>query len=525
VLIFIKISLISTGDNIYTHGIRSISSYLKNHGHYTRLIFPITYDNKYSKRVLHDIKNIVKESNLIGVTCTSYTSDKSIQLINYLKQLKIPIIWGGIHATFNPEECIKYTDFVCIGEGEEAMLELADRLSKKQNTTKIRNLWVKENSRVYKNDVRPLVQDLDKLPHADYDFANQWILDSGKFVNISEKHFGGCESNQYAHYRFCKFLPEFKFSRLLLVHTVRGCLHQCTFCCNYNLRKLYHNKGTYIRKRSIKNVIEELLELKQKFPSIDLIWFTDDSFFIRSEKELEEFSREYKKKIDLPFMCYVDPLTFNETKLKLLLDVGLIRIDIGIQTGSEKINKYIYNRFLTNECLISVAKVINKYKHKMAPPEYQIIIANPYEIEQDVLATINLLQNLPKPYHLQPFGLVFFPGTQLFYKAINDGIIKSQKDSCYSVHYTNYVENFMIKSKKLNTLYLNLILALMGGRVTISRYGWLHRYLFKLLINKSVTHFFNKFEFIIKFLLNIYSLISLQKRHYNTMIKKVERSN
>lgn len=285
------------------------------------------------------------------------------------------------------------------------------------------------------------------------------------------------------------------------MHTIRGCPHSCTFCCNYNLRKLYLKKGNYIRKRSIRNVIEEVVNLKQKFPSIDFVWFTDDTFLIRSVEEIALFCKEYKKKVGLPFMCYVDPLTFDETKLRLLIDAGLKRIEMGIQTGSEKINKNLYNRFVTNERLIAVTKIINKYSHKMVPPEYQIIIANPYETEKDVLSTIDLIQKLPKPYFLQPFALVFFPGTQLYYKARNDGIIKSKKDTCYDVCYTAYKENLMNKFKKLDTIYLNLILMLMFGRVTSSRYGRLPRPVLKLLLNKMIVRFFNKFQFLIELLI------------------------
>lgn len=208
---FIKVSIISVGDNIYIYGIRSISAYLKKHGHDTQLIFLPSYQKQYPKKILRDLRSLVKESNLIGISCTSYTSDKAIQVIKYLKSLKIPAIWGGIHATFNPDECIKYADIVCIGEGEETMLELVKKLSKKENITKIRNLWVKKNGRIYKNDVRPLIQDLDKLPHADYDFENQWVLDNGKIVNMSEKHLGEGEFNQYVPFKVRKFLQNFDF--------------------------------------------------------------------------------------------------------------------------------------------------------------------------------------------------------------------------------------------------------------------------------------------------------------------------
>jgi len=372
------------------------------------------------------------------------------------------------------------------------MLELVEKLDKKQNLTNIKNIWTKKNGKIYRNDVRPLIQNLDELPFDDYDLEDQWILEGRKIVKLSEKHFRICSSNRVA---LVKERISFKTSRFLLLHTSRGCPHQCSFCCNYNLRKLYHNKGNYIRKRSIKHVITQLQELKQKFPDTDFIWFTDDSFSIRSIDELKLFAKEYKKKINLRFQCYVDPVTFSEEKLKILLDAGLKRIEMGIQTGSEKFSRNLYNRFITNKQILNTAKIINKYRHRMSPPEYQIIIANPYEKEEDILATINLLKELPKPYYLQVFAMIFFPGTELYYKAINDNI-KIHKNHMYKFNYANYKPNLLTKFKLLNTMYINFILLLMNGKVTLSKYGSLNKYLLNILLSRHTIHFFNKFNFI-----------------------------
>jgi len=380
------------------------------------------------------------------------------------------------------------------------MLELVEKLDKKQNLTNIKNIWTKKNGKIYRNDVRPLIQNLDELPFDDYDLEDQWILEGRKIVKLSEKHFRICSSNRVA---LVKERISFKTSRFLLLHTSRGCPHQCSFCCNYNLRKLYHNKGNYIRKRSIKNVITQLQELKQKFPDTDFIWFTDDSFFIRSVEELKLFSKEYKEKIGIRFMVYVDPVTFSEEKLKILLDAGLKRIEMGVQTGSEGFNKNMYNRDIKNDHIKKIAKILNKYKNRMSPPEYQIIIANPYEKEEDILATIKLLQELPKPFYLQAFALIFFPGTEIYYKAIRDSVVKSKVDTCYNLHYIQFTKNLTVKLKKIDNLYLNLLLVWMDGNATNLKYGYLTKKLLHLLLHRKSIQFFNKFKFITRLLLKI----------------------
>src|SRR5687767_8345750 len=44
------------------------------------------------------------------------------------ERLNVPVIWGGPHATFFPEVVqLPWADAACVGEGEEAMLQFANR--------------------------------------------------------------------------------------------------------------------------------------------------------------------------------------------------------------------------------------------------------------------------------------------------------------------------------------------------------------------------------------------------------------
>lgn len=108
------------------HGIRSIFAYLKAHGYTTSIYFMYTPRRFYSKHILNDLRVRVSNSNLIGISCLSLNAERAIQVIEFLKPLGIPIVWGGIHATLNPEKCLEYADIVCIGEGERAILDLLD---------------------------------------------------------------------------------------------------------------------------------------------------------------------------------------------------------------------------------------------------------------------------------------------------------------------------------------------------------------------------------------------------------------
>src|SRR5688572_2922880 len=71
-------------------------------------------------------------------------------------------VFGGPHATFSPEFVeTPGIDAICRGEGEQAIVELVNRLRDKQDFYDVQNFWFKhkETGEIIKNPQRPLVQD------------------------------------------------------------------------------------------------------------------------------------------------------------------------------------------------------------------------------------------------------------------------------------------------------------------------------------------------------------------------------
>jgi radical SAM superfamily enzyme YgiQ (UPF0313 family) len=452
-------------------GLRSISSCLKQSGHTVQMIFLIPrerfdHDLLFPTTILQELSKLVENSDIIGISSMASDFRNCTQVINHLKALNKPIVWGGIHATSCPDECIKYADAVCIGEGEEAFCELVETMEKQIYYFDIKNFWFTKNGRIIKNPVRPLIQNLDSLPPLDYEPDSHYILEKGSII---------------------KAISEYKALTKIYLHTIRGCTNECSYCCNSLLRKLYYSKDKKIRKLSIEATIKELARYKDKFPRLDFIWFTDDTIFIRTLQELKLFAKEYKEKINLPFQCFVSPDTIDDEKLKLLINAGLYKLEMGIQTGSESLNKNLYNRNISNMTVMKGVQIINKYKTKMEYPNYQLLYCNPYETDKNLIETITLLQKLPPPYCLQAFPLQFFPGLELYKKAECDGLLKEK----IFVNFGNYK-----KALELNTreIYLNFLIYLMTGTVTVKNLGRLPRFLLPILTNKKVINYFKKHD-------------------------------
>src|SRR3989344_3588646 len=265
-----KITLISTSTYPSDQGLRILSSILKKNDYEVNLVFlPMEedYSKLYSRKILIQLLDLSKDSDLIGISAYASTSIRAKQIIKHLRQLKKPIIWGGVHATISPEDCISEVDILCRGEGEETILELANAINNKKLITKIKNIWIRENGILYKNEVRPLIEKLSNLPHADYNLQNQYILDRNKVIQFREKHLNG----------------------QIFFQTIRGCPHQCTYCSNRLLRNLYQGKGKNLRAYSNNYVIEELKLLKQKFSTLGTIDIRAETLFVVHLDEIKDF--------------------------------------------------------------------------------------------------------------------------------------------------------------------------------------------------------------------------------------------
>lgn len=452
-----------TPPDVAAFGIRTLSAYLKKHGEDVRLIFlpggvekfkyQAGYRYEYEKQILERVVELCRGSGLVGISFMSNYLDRAIQISKAIKNsLDAPLIVGGVHPTVMPEACLSFADIICVAEGEEALLELVRRIEEGKDYTDIQNLFVKRGEKIYRNTLRPLVQDLDSLPFYDFGTDGHFIYDNIKkriepmtkeLLRRSfplEPHLEGTFNDSYKRTLSYKTM------------TTRGCPHHCTFCAEKTLSDLYKGQG-YLRKRGIAHIMEELLWVKREFPFVKSIFLFDDTFLVRSIDEIREFSLAYKKAIGMPFHIQASPTTVTEEKMEALIDAGLAFVEMGIQSTSN-ISKDLYKRSVSTDTILRAAAIFHKYKDRIYPPCYHVILDNPWEAPRDVVETLNIVLRLPRPFWLKRSSLVCFPGTELYIKAKQDGIFKTEEDVRKNVY-----------AKHLHTpkgTYVNFLMYLAG---------------------------------------------------------------
>ncbi|NQU95490.1 MAG: B12-binding domain-containing radical SAM protein [Candidatus Omnitrophica bacterium] len=362
-VLFVNFNLNSTpGIN---NGLAILSSVLKKKNHEVRLLFlcnELGYDLDFAR-----IKKDVLDSrpDIIGISLME-TQLKHMKafLKNLRKYYKGLVVCGGPHPTMNPEDVlsIKGIDVVCVGEGEGAILEFIEALKAGRDYKDIKNLWFNsDNGKIIKNRLR-FFTSLETLPPEDKELFD---LD--------------------------KLLPLKNYQ--LEVMLGRGCMYQCTYCINKpfieQYRQLCENEITakdYMRVKKSCTVIEEIKNSVLRHPEIKKIAFIDDDFLMYTNFA-NDFFEKYKKEINLPFMCNINPVSFNVSKGHLLKEAGCDDIRFGVESGSERVKNDIMKRPIRNRSIISAFNITKKLG--LMTSSFNMI-GLPTETKEEILETLKL---------------------------------------------------------------------------------------------------------------------------------------
>lgn len=466
-----NIALICTDSDLWAFGTRLISSVLKRAGHSTRLILLASDSAEYSAGVLGEVAELVRQSDLVGMSCYSRGSRKARQVASGLRAPGKLLVWGGLHASLNPGECAEEAGIVCRGEGEETILELVASLQDGRGWEDIRNLAYRKREAVVLNPLRPPIASLDSLPLLDFERTNEFHLSNGHLTKAPSD-------------------PRLAHSPRMQYIGSRGCALHCTYCCNRKIKEMYSGNGKYLRRMSPAKYVEQLATLhRQHFPNATDVFLLDEDFFLRSLEEIREFAGLYRRHVGLPFDCMVSPPRIADEKMRLLAEAGLWRISLGVESGSERTKKEVFDRPIPNETVLRASRTIRRYSS--VAPCYFFIIGNPYEDRQDLLDTLRLMTQMDYPYYTNIYNLVFFPGSELFDRAVRDGIIAGTRDSGFELHFRAGLK-YREHAWKQRNLYLNGLLFLTEGKATRRRLGLLPRSMIPFLTRPGVIDFMDR---------------------------------
>ncbi len=220
----------------------------------------------------------------------------------------------------------------------------------------------------------------------------------------------------------------------------RGCPYACTFCATRGLNKVYP-AWRRVRCRSPQHVIAEIERVREVVPELAVVKFQDDTLLALDQGTLEALADCYRERIRLPFLVLGTPETVQPAKLECLVAAGLRFVEVGLQSGSRRVLE-MYGRPPDPERIVEAARCLHRFRQWIPCPRYDVISDNPYETPADEAATVRLLTRLPKPFRLHLFALTFYPGTDLYARARQDGWVTDDERDIYRKNFLDLRPSF-----------------------------------------------------------------------------------
>jgi anaerobic magnesium-protoporphyrin IX monomethyl ester cyclase len=332
----------------------------------------------------------------VGISLTfGFTSADCVEFSRKVKMVdeKIPIVWGGIHASAVPDLCLNsgVVDYVCIGEGERTIVEVARCFEDGGSPEEVESVGYRRSGKIFINPLRPFETNIDNF-HIDWDC-----------VDLS----------QYA-------LREALSGKVIFraYQSGRGCPYDCSFCYN----SAFNNRR--YRPHSVEFVMKDIEMLKQQL-DIDMVEFVDDHFFTNKKRSFEILSR--MKQIGVStYNIGIRADHVDDELFRNLVDCKCRSIYCGFESENERVLE-VLNKEITKENIDNVLAVNTKYPVKVSA---QFMLGIPTHTKKEIICSVRYGLKLMELYPNLIWTTVAYvplPGTRLYHKAIEEGYVPPKR--------------------------------------------------------------------------------------------------
>lgn len=393
-------------------GIQILSSVLKLQGHQTRvflvpdLISNTTISLEFLKlaRAFFSVDDekyvdylLLQNPGVIAFSAVTSYFQRCARFARIIKKKRPDVITiiGGPHiitTTKYLHEAPEF-DYFCRGEGEKVLPQLIDELARKNYDPTLRGIYYIRNGRLIGNGMAEIIEQLDTIPFQD-------------------------KEDVYRDYPY--------LSRLYTVNSLRTCPYSCTYCGSPLYRNEYGKQGVRVlRRRSVDNLMKELIEAKKKYGLMRKVGFTDDTFTLGKEW-ISDLCKEYKKHIRYPFYMCTNPILFTDPDMiQKLGEAGLTYTEIGVQTLDEEYRIKVIKRPDKDWHIFASANAMRKNNIYFQVNHIFGLDRRDYVDHNFLKKTVEYYLRV-KPNRCHCFELEFLPGAKVAEIAIEEGILQKE---------------------------------------------------------------------------------------------------
>lgn len=388
-------------------GLSYLASWLKSKGHeiipvdalYGNAVESVPVNFKYQEafRIGVSYDNIASQIpqniDYIGIAAPFSNHKRIIQELSTVLKKSHPrskIMIGGPYPSTSPEELadLPHVDFGFNGEAEIAV----DELLAGKSFENIKGLAWWNNGKVQVNGRTETIKDLDSIPFPDRSlFHCNEILDTRGSARIRE----GVEI-------------KYKKVRGVPLITSRGCPYDCNFC------SIHFMNGYKWRYRSPRNVVDEMIELKERY-NVEELAILDDHLNGKRDRFLQILDLMISENVGLqwalPNGIRVDLL--DREVMQRMKEAGCNNVVLGVQTGSQK----MVERMNTKLDLAKVDKIAAIGKEIGLNMAAFLIVAYPGEDKQTFNESLSFCMRIGRKYGIKDWRINIaraYPNTNMY---------------------------------------------------------------------------------------------------------------
>lgn len=352
------------------------------------------YDVTVIAEEIHPVKDeYFQDVDLVGISSTTSTAVRAYDLADKLREKGIIVVMGGPHVTFMPEEAIKHSDYVVLGEGEYVFPELIEKLDRGEKVTSKPGLVVRGEE--IHNIHAPKVENLDDIPIPDFSLV---------------KGMNGCTV---------------RGTRVIPIQASRGCPFDCCFC---SVTDMF---GRKFRHKSIERVIKEVEKYNSKKYNI---FFYDDNI-AADKKWLKELLREFlKRKMKFSWCAQV---RIDAAKDEELLDLMKATRCQTVFIGVESLNPDTLKAMNKSQTAEDIIQGVAAFTGKKIPVHGMFVFGLDTDTAETLEGTISFAK-YSGITTVQFLILTPLPGTRTYKELKDGGRIFTDDWSLYDGHHVTF---------------------------------------------------------------------------------------
>ena len=412
-------------------GLAYISAYIKKYEYEVKVFDAhimavkgfITGNCSSLEEVEGELLSRIEEFNpdVIGISCLFHNMYRTAHQIAgkiKTKMKNVTIVMGGVYPTVSPEIALsdKNIDFVVLGEGERAFLNLLEALNGRFNFDELTAVAYRDKmGQIVIKSGFALLDSLDDMP----------LPDRADFVLEDYYRYGRHFIQKFEEY-------EGRELKIATLAATRGCIFNCSFCLG---KKIW---GGGLRVRSPENVLNEIEFLKKKY-GIKYFAFNSDNLLINKKFARELLQGIIKRRLNIKWttggmsVCGLD-----EEMIELMVKSGCLIFNLAIESASKKTLENIHKPVTTDEA-VRVVNMIRKHKDTYIMGLFMLGFLE--ETEEQFFETIKFGKELKFDWTLYSC-VTPFPGTELYYEAKTKGMLPENiEDDFEQLDFKDYVLN------------------------------------------------------------------------------------